>query len=216
MESFVWQLARMKSRSCPCSLSRRFSCDRVTQIDLAEVDCTNPQSIFSSLHGGVASVYGYGEECASAPRGCGSRMLFAECDQARWTLSRSRPPLRLLRTGEHDEKLMKSHHLALSAALNVLAPERADYTGVKVQGGSLESATVIVWEPRGSVTPDKCEPCPLGTSSRSGATARTECLHGMFNDYGILESVSCQLGFFSDGVEPKMCQQRTLGSHVEG
>ena len=137
MESFIWQLARMKSRSCPCSLSRRLSCDRVTQIDLAEVDCTKPQSIFSSLHGGVtratdmrlvgkrASVYGYGEECASALRGRGSRMLFAECDpfcalQARWTVSRSRPPLRLLRTGEHDEKLMKLHHLALSAGLNFL------------------------------------------------------------------------------------------------
>ena len=35
----------------------------------------------------------------------------------------------------------------------------------------------------------------------------------MFNDYGILELVSCQLGFFSDGVEPKMCQQRALGSY---
>ena len=127
-------------------------CDRVTQIDLAEVDCTKPQSIFSSLHGGVtratdmrlvgkrASVYGYGEECASALRGRGSRMLFAECDpfcalQARLTVSRSRPPLRLLRTGEHG------------AALNVLE-ERADCTGVKVEGGSLESATMIVWEPR--------------------------------------------------------------------
>ena len=76
VESFVWQLARMKSRSCLCSLSRRLSYDRVTQIDLAEIDCTKPQSIFSSLHGGVtratdmmlvgkrASVYGYG---ASAP-----------------------------------------------------------------------------------------------------------------------------------------------------
>ena len=103
--------------------------------------------------------------------------VIAECDpfcalQARWAVSRSRPPLRLLRIGEHDEKLKKLHHLALSAALNVLAPERADFT----------------------------------------ATACMECLPGMFNDYGILESVSCQLGFFSDGVEPKMCQQRALGS----
>ena len=29
-ESFIWQLARMKSKSCPCSPSRRLSCDRVT------------------------------------------------------------------------------------------------------------------------------------------------------------------------------------------
>ena len=28
-ESFIWQFARLKSRSCPCSLSR-LSCDRVT------------------------------------------------------------------------------------------------------------------------------------------------------------------------------------------
>ena len=35
----------------------------------------------------------------------------------------------------------------------------------------------------------------------------------MFNDYGILASASCQLGFFSDGVEPKMRQQRELGSY---
>ena len=30
VESFIWQLARMKSKSCPCSPSRRLSCDRVT------------------------------------------------------------------------------------------------------------------------------------------------------------------------------------------
>ena len=30
MESFIWQLARMKSKSCPCSPSGRLSCDRVT------------------------------------------------------------------------------------------------------------------------------------------------------------------------------------------
>ena len=35
----------------------------------------------------------------------------------------------------------------------------------------------------------------------------------LFNDYGILESVSCRLGFFSDGVQPKMRQQRALGSY---
>ena len=29
-QSFIWQLALMLSRSCPCSLSRRLSCDRVT------------------------------------------------------------------------------------------------------------------------------------------------------------------------------------------
>ena len=38
MESFIWQLALMKSRSCPFSLSCRLSCDRVTQIDLAGSD----------------------------------------------------------------------------------------------------------------------------------------------------------------------------------
>ena len=38
MESFIWQFARIKSRSCPCSLFRRLSCDRVTQIDLAGSD----------------------------------------------------------------------------------------------------------------------------------------------------------------------------------
>ena len=118
VRSFIWQLARMKSRSCPCSLSRRLSCDRVTQIDLAEVDCTKPQSIFSSLHGGVTRatdmrLVGKARVSVRIRRRMRIRlsvivvlgMLFAECDpfcalQAHWTVSRSRPPLRLLRTGE--------------------------------------------------------------------------------------------------------------------
>ena len=141
--------------------------------------------------------------------GCGSRMLFAECDpfcalQARWTVSRSRPPLRLLRTGEHDEKLTKLHHLR---STSLLRNERI------IQVSRLREVHLRARSFGGSDTPDKCEPCPLGTSSRSGATACMECLPGMFNDYGILESVSCQLGFFSDGLEPKMCQQRALGSY---
>ena len=42
----------------------------------------------------------------------------------------------------------------------------------------------------GSGTPDNCELCPPGTSSPSGATACTNCLPGMFNDYDILECVT--------------------------
>ena len=35
--------------------------------------------------------------------------------------------------GVHDEKVTELQHLALSAALNVSAQQRADHTGVKVE-----------------------------------------------------------------------------------
>ena len=64
----------------------------------------------------------------------------------------------------------------------------------------------------GSGTPDKFEVCPPGASSPSGATACTNCLLGMFNDYEILECACCQLGFFGDGVGLTICQRCAVGS----
>ena len=63
----------------------------------------------------------------------------------------------------------------------------------------------------GSGTPDNYEPCPLGTSSRSSATACTNRLPGIFNNFDILDCASCQVRFCDDGVGLTLCRQCAAG-----
>ena len=53
VESFIWQLAWMKSKSCPCSPSRRLSCDRLTHSRaLTKFTELSPRVMFQCIEAG--------------------------------------------------------------------------------------------------------------------------------------------------------------------
>ena len=130
--------------------------------------------------------------------------------------------------GEHLTVFAQEHEIVLLHSLNALstvALKRAHLTAFPVSFG----ARVFIAEadPKppclrptsshakagrfmglgGSGTPDNYEPCPLGTSSRSSATACTNRLHGILNNFDILDCASCQGRFCDDGVGLTLCRQ---------